>query len=213
MHTDQLIKVLAADGGAPRVDLRSRLAAATGVGIAISAIIFVVAMGPRPDIGSVLGEDPRFALKFVVTLALAASAAGLVFRLLRPGAVPGWWWLALLMAPFLLAAGVVYEIATIDAALWRPRMIGSNSVVCLIAVPGLALPVLVALMVAMRAGAPTRPALAGAVAGLIASGLGAALYAAHCTDDSPLFVAVWYGIAIAIVVAIGALIGARCLRW
>ena len=37
-------------------------------------------------------------------------------------------------------------------------------------------------------GVPTRPALAGAVAGLLAGGLAASFYAAHCTDDSPLFV-------------------------
>jgi hypothetical protein len=65
----------------------------------------------------------------------------------------------------------------------------------------------------MRHGAPTRPALAGAVAGLLAGGLGAALYAAHCTDDSPLFVATWYTIAIAGVTIVGSLLGRYFLRW
>ena len=46
-----------------------------------------------------------------------------------------------------------------------------------------------------------------------ASGLAAALYAAHCTDDSPLFVVVWYSAAIALVTMIGALIGPRVLRY
>jgi hypothetical protein len=61
--------------------------------------------------------------------------------------------------------------------------------------------------------APTRPALAGAVAGLLSAGLAATLYAAHCTDDSPLFVATWYTIATALVTAVGALIGSRVLRF
>jgi hypothetical protein len=39
------------------------------------------------------------------------------------------------------------------------------------------------------------------------------LYASHCTDDSPLFVATWYPIATAVVTAAGALIGARVLRF
>ncbi|OYZ89891.1 MAG: hypothetical protein B7Y01_03290, partial [Xanthobacter sp. 17-67-6] len=37
--------------------------------------------------------------------------------------------------------------------------------------------------------------------------------ASHCPDDSPLFVAVWYCSAIAIVVGAGYLMGARVLRW
>ena len=52
-----------------------------------------------------------------------------------------------------------------------------------------------------------------AAAGLLAGGLAATLYATHCTDDSPLFVAAWYSLAIAGVAALGALIGARWLRW
>ena len=47
----------------------------------------------------------------------------------------------------------------------------------------------------------------------MSAGVGALLYATHCPDDSPLFVAIWYGSATAIVVAIGALAGARLLRW
>ena len=66
---------------------------------------------------------------------------------------------------------------------------------------------------ALRHGAPTRPGLAGAVAGLVASGIAATLYASHCTDDSPLFVATWYPLAIGIVVRAGYVAGSRYLRW
>jgi hypothetical protein len=51
------------------------------------------------------------------------------------------------------------------------------------------------------------------MAGLISAGLAATVYASHCTDDSPLFVATWYTIAIAAVTAVGALIGAKVLRF
>jgi hypothetical protein len=71
----------------------------------------------------------------------------------------------------------------------------------------------VALLVALRAGAPQSPAMAGAVAGLLAGSLAALLYAIHCFDDSPLFVARWYLPAIAVVVLAGAAAGARALRW
>ena len=66
---------------------------------------------------------------------------------------------------------------------------------------------------ALRQGAPEHPALAGAAAGLLAGAIGAALYATHCPDDSPLFVAAWYSLAIGFVVALGAVAGARLLRW
>jgi hypothetical protein len=55
--------------------------------------------------------------------------------------------------------------------------------------------------------------LAGAVAGLAASGIAATFYASNCTDDSPLFVITWYPIAILIVAAVGYLIGRKLLRW
>jgi hypothetical protein len=43
--------------------------------------------------------------------------------------------------------------------------------------------------------------------------LSAALYATHCPDDSPLFVAVWYTLAVTLVMLIGASVGHRVLRW
>ena len=72
---------------------------------------------------------------------------------------------------------------------------------------------LAALLFALRQGAPSRPALTGAVAGLAATGIGATFYASHCTNDSPLFMAAWYVLGTAIVAVAGALLGARLLRW
>jgi hypothetical protein len=51
------------------------------------------------------------------------------------------------------------------------------------------------------------------VAGLVAAGIAATFYAAHCPDDSPFFVATWYTLATGIVVLIGTLAGRRWLRW
>ena len=45
------------------------------------------------------------------------------------------------------------------------------------------------------------------------AGLAATLYASHCTDDSPLFVATWYTLAVALVAAVGALVGSRVLKY
>jgi hypothetical protein len=48
---------------------------------------------------------------------------------------------------------------------------------------------------------------------LLSSGLAATLYAAHCTDDSPLFVATWYTLATALVTVVGALAGRKVLTF
>ena len=81
------------------------------------------------------------------------------------------------------------------------------------AIPLISLPLLIASLFGLRHGAPAKPAVAGAVAGLVSAGLAATLYASHCTDDSPLFVATWYSIATALMAALGALIGSRVLKY
>ena len=48
---------------------------------------------------------------------------------------------------------------------------------------------------------------------LMAGGGGAAVYALHCPELAAPFLAVWYVAGIALVTAVGALAGARCLRW
>ena len=93
------------------------------------------------------------------------------------------------------------------------RWLGTNSMVCLTFIPLIGAGPLVAFLLALRHGAPASPSISGALAGIVAGGLAATFYAAHCTDDSPLFVATWYTLAIAILAAIGALAGRLVARW
>jgi hypothetical protein len=90
---------------------------------------------------------------------------------------------------------------------------GKTITACLLSIPLLALPILGALLLALRHGAVLAPIRAGAVAGLAAGGLATAVYALHCIEDSPLFYATWYSLGILIVAALGALLGSRLLRW
>jgi hypothetical protein len=80
-------------------------------------------------------------------------------------------------------------------------------------IPFLAIGPLACLLIALRYGAPAYPGLAGAIAGIAASGIAAAFYALDCADDSPLFVATWYTLATVAVAAAGYLAGSRLLRW
>ena len=168
-------------------------------------------LGPRPDAATAIGSM-RFEFKFVITLLLAGASAALVLRLARPAAVTAGA-IALAAVPVVLLAGVLAELVAVPRSLWEARLVGQNALVCMMSIPLFALPVLAAALYALRAGAPTRPGLAGIVAGLFAGGLGAALYAAHCPDDSPLFVATWYSLAIAAVALMGGVLGRWLLRW
>jgi hypothetical protein len=93
------------------------------------------------------------------------------------------------------------------------RLVGNNSRFCLVWIPVMSLPLLAAALIGLRHGAPARPALSGAIAGMLSAGLAATLYASHCTDDSPLFVATWYTLATALVTAVGALAGSKLLKY
>ena len=119
----------------------------------------------------------------------------------------------LLIPAGILAAGLASEMMIPQKAPMMTRLIGTNSRVCLTAIPLMSLPLLAAALIGLRHGAPARPALAGAIAGLLSAGLAATLYASHCTDDSPLFVVTWYTIATALVTTAGALVGSKVLRF
>jgi hypothetical protein len=212
MRTDDLIAALVADRHVGEVSLERRFALAMATSFAVSAVLFFMTLGPRDDLMAAIGTA-RFDLKIIEALLLAITAAVLALRLARPGLEKGRAAISLLAVPALLAMGVAAELLLVPAAQWQRRLVGSNSLVCLTAIPLLALPVLAAALYVLHSGAPTRPTLAGAAAGLLAGGSAAVLYATHCTDDSPLFVATWYSLAIALVSLVGAAAGKRLLRW
>ena len=212
MDTDQLIRTLAVDSAyRPRpVWLALTLALVSAAPLTIA--IFFWRLGVRPDVMTAM-HNPFFDLKFAVTLSLAIPAIAISLHLSRPEAsLQGWLWL-LVIPVGLLVAGIAGEMMLPQRLPVVARLIGSNSRICLTAIPIMALPLLAAALIGLRHGAPSRPALTGAIAGLLSSGLAATLYASNCTDDSPLFVITWYSIATAMVASIGALAGNRLLRF
>ncbi len=212
MDTDQLIRTLAADNTQRARPVSFSLMLALLAAAPVSLLMFFAELGVRPDVMTAM-RNPFFDLKFAVTLALAASAIAVSLHLSRPEASLrgfGWW---LLIPAGILVAGISGEMMMPQRAPMMTRLVGSNSKVCMSAIPAMSLPLLAGALYGLRQGAPARPAVAGAIAGMLSAGLAATLYASHCTDDSPLFVATWYSISIALVTAIGALAGARVLRY
>ena len=212
MRTEELIKALAADAGMrePRVsDAMPRLLLPA---VVFSALLFALTLRWRSDLLSAL-QTWRFDLKIALALALAFGSGWLMLRMARPASDTRLPRLAVTVVPAMLLIGVAAELVLVPQTLWMPRLVGTNALWCLVSIPGFALAPLVAVLIALRKGAPASPARAGAAAGLMAGALGAAIYGTHCWDDSPLFIVVWYTLAISAVAVLGALIGWRALRW
>ena len=212
MRTSEFIAALAADPVPEAIHFGRRFAAALALGFAGALALYALFVGPRPDFAEAVGTV-RFDLKFVDSVALALPSLLLLVRLARPDAKPGALALWLFAPLVLLAFAVMVELAVTPSAEWMKRLIGQNMRYCTTMIPMMAAPILAALIVAMRAGAPQHPAWTGALAGAAAAGIAAFLYASHCPDDSPLFVATWYPLATLVCAAVGALAGRRFLAW
>ena len=212
MDTSELIRTLAEDNRRPATPLATVWWVAVGLAIAFAAAVFFAILGPRPDIAAA-AETLRFLFKFLVAITLAMSAFGCARALSRPGetwrkAIP-----YLAVAPVLIVMAVVVELFTLPSDTWSATMTGTNGMVCLTYILLIGVGPLAIFLWTLHYSAPTRPTMAGAAAGLLAGGIAATFYAAQCTDDSPLFVATWYTIAIAVLAVLGALGARQFARW
>lgn len=210
LNTDDLINGLSRDAGGAGSNVHQRLALAFAGGAAVAAVILAVIVKVRPDVLAAF-TTLLFVLKMVLVTALAGAAIMLTRAAARPEAkLP---LIALAVPAALVAVGFGIEIATQPAAMLGARLIGRNWAFCLVAIPLMGILPLAGILAALSAGAPTDPARAGALAGLAAGSIAAVLYGLHCTDDSPLFVAAWYSIAIGMLMTLGHQVGKRVLAW
>jgi hypothetical protein len=211
MRTEQLIAALVADRASSGLSMARKALLALLVGGLLSLGLFFAILGVRKDFAAALATW-RFDLKLGLVVLALVLAFGLCLALARPirPPHPG---RRLLPVLVLAMAAVMTELLLVPPAVWGTRLVGSNALICLTAIPLLSLAPLVAVLVALRSAAPSSPVLAGAAAGLLAAASGATLYAFHCFDDSPLFVATWYTLAAIVVVTVGAVAGHRLLRW
>ena len=211
MRTDNLICVLAADS-APRRSFELQFVLMVTCGIAVAAITFLVLVGFRHDILLAI-QSFRFLFKFVVMLALAMTASATAHRSGDPIGNTRRWMKTIAISPILLAVAVVLELFVVPSGEWSNRLVGHDAWRCMTLIPLLSAGPLVCLLLALRQGAPARPGWAGAMAGLAASGIAATFYATNCADDSPLFIATWFSLAILVVTVAGYLTGRRVLAW
>ena len=213
MKTNDLIAMLAADASAiPTASPLRRCAQAIAAGMTASLVLVLTLWGLNPEL-SELTHTQVFWVKVLWLVLTCTFAAPVVMQLSRPGMAAGrgvWGIAAALLGMTVLALA---QVATVDADTGMQLMLGESWQMCSASIAALSVPLLAALLWMLRGMAPTRPALAGASAGLMAGSLASLVYSLHCTETAYAFVAVWYVAGIAVMAGVGALLGSRLLRW
>lgn len=211
MKTDDLIRALAADTlRVPSLGFTLLVGLVPSLLIALVAVWF--GLGFRADLVTSL-TVPVAVARIVLTAILGFAAARLALVLARPeGARTARLWPLAAVAAAALGL-LAWAYLTTPAEGRQMATVGKTMVTCLVMIPLLSILPVASVLVALRRGATTAPARAGFVAGLAGSGFSAAIYALHCTENSPLFYVTWYGLAIMGVTLLSTLIGARSLRW
>jgi hypothetical protein len=211
MKTEDLIAAMAADSRTdppPKLVLWSALA----VALVAAIVLLELSLGFRDDLLQSLVE-PTAAMRYVLTAVLGVMGVRLALVLARPEGrrLARIWPVAV---PVVAALGLLaWAYASTPAEGRQMALMGKTMVTCLVTIPVLSVLPVAAILLALRRGATTAPALAGFAAGIGGSGLAAMTYAMHCTEDSPLFFVTWYGIAIMGVALASTLIGSWILRW
>jgi hypothetical protein len=213
MKTDELVTMLAA--GVEAVDPRAparRCAAAVAAGALVAAVTMAVWLGVRTSIV----EDfavPMLWAKFFFVAWLTVGGWIAAMRLARPGATLGG------VAPLLLAPVLAMwvlaavELSGADAESRAALFLGQTWNACPGRIAVLSAPIFAAAIWGMRGFAATRPALAGAAAGLLAGAAGSVVYCFHCPELAAPFIGTWYVLGMLIPTALGAVIGPLVLRW
>jgi hypothetical protein len=213
MKTDELIEMLGKnldpvkDG-----ELRNTLMIALAVG-AVSASCLMLGIFGLPADALGAGYSGPKVLAMAFTLGLVFAGASFLIGSARPGE-PGRKPLILIGVLFLAlssAGGAALVVAHPTA--WSGMIFGPQWAACLICIPLFAMAPFASLIWALRKGAPTNLMRTGAVAGLVAGALGAAVFAFHHPGGSVPFIALWYGGSILLCAALGAILGSRLLRW
>jgi hypothetical protein len=211
VKTEQLIDLLARGvEPAERPRAARRMAFTLAIGLALALLLLLIGFGVRPDIGA--ARLPVL-LKAAFSAAAAAALLPLAVRLMKPGRPLGWRIGAVVVFVGVSAAATVIALMGEAPEDRLSAWLGGGFPWCLVIVPALAAPSAAALLWLMRGFAPTRLTLAGASIGALSGGIGAMAYSMYCPVDSVAFVTTWYVLAIALCAAIGAVVGAKLLRW
>jgi len=213
LKTEALVTMLSTGSSAVESNgAARRYGIALVCGVFGSALLMMVLLGVRPDLGRAI-MLPMFWVKFTYVACLALTSVILAVRLSRPGrklgAIPS----ALGMTVIAMWMLTAFVLTSADPTERRHLLLGATSTTCPFLISTLSVPVFLAVIWAMKGLAPTRLRLAGAAAGLASGSLGALVYSLHCPEMAAPFLGIWYLLGVLIPTGVGALLGPRLLHW
>jgi hypothetical protein len=213
MQTTDLIDRLASDlRPTSQRAAWKRLTVALSVGSVVALGAAWLSLGLGNDFVAMLLTSSLW-MKWAYALGVSAAALSLCVRLARPEGAPGALPYLLGVPLLMLGAIALIEVAGVPADERRDLWLGRTAVMCPWIIAALAIPIFVAVLLALRKLAPTRQRLAGFSAGCLAGAAAAGLYAIHCNETAAAFVVTWYTAGILLPGLVGVLIGSRVLRW
>lgn len=211
MKTDELIHLLATGAGpAPAGVVRQRVGSSLLAGVVASAIACLSTLGLNPTLAAM---GLPLAVKLMYVLGVLGAAGWWLSRVARPAASARWATVALAGVVAVMTAWTALVVIDAPSGERAAMLLGQSWVSCPWRVAVLSLPALALALLALRSLAPTRPRLAGFVAGLVGGAAGALAYALFCSEVSPAFVLVWYSLGMLVPAGVGAWLGPRLLRW
>jgi hypothetical protein len=212
MKTNDLIDLLASDTLQTQKPALQRLTYPLLISACVSGVLLVIYFGINPEMGQ-MAVHPAFLIKMLWLASLMGFSLFGLFRLSRPGIPAGHTGTGLGLSLLAMVSLGWMQYLQADSGARMAHWMGSSWDVCGISIAALSLPVLGALLWALRQLAPTRPALTGAVAGVLSGSLASGIYSLHCPETSFVFFAIWYTAGMALSTLMGAILGARLLRW
>lgn len=213
MKTDELISLLAADTvPVPRNAASRQIAIAVAAGVALAALMMLLTMGTRPDLGQAI-LLPMFWMKVLFPAVVAGASFATLARLSRPGVGARAGGIAIILPVLLLWLLAIAAYASAPLSERAAMVWGQTWRMCTLNIALISAPIFAAAFFALRQLAPTQLAQAGACAGALSGAAGAAIYAFHCPETALPFMAIWYVAGIAVTAALGASLGPRLLRW
>lgn len=184
--------------------------ALVGGGVALAGLMATL------GVQSGLDQVPAFAV-LLLKLGTMTALAGLTLRslaaLARPGATP------FVLLPGMALIGAVLGFVALGQMLVAHEsgamqlLFGPSWQSCPWRITALSLPLLAGLFWALRQQAPVHLGWTGAVAGLAAGSIAAAVYALACSEKSAAFILLWYSAGIGASTLLGLVTGPRLLRW
>ncbi|WP_066819065.1 NrsF family protein [Sphingomonas mali] len=167
----------------------------------------------RPDIATAAGLSV-FWWKMGGLASLALAATTVALRSFDPLSSPRSElrrWMAVLAGVFVL--GWVLDAGSQPGLGLGARLMWQMGIECLTVMTILSTPLVLALLLMMRRGAPTDLGASATAAGAAAATAGAFIFAFHCPSDDPFYIVFWYTLGCGAITMLSRALLPRLARW